>query len=74
MESVDMFIKITTFGFWGSPKLKKKTVKMGWVVLYPAVLSNINCVEWKKKSETRNFLTYVLDGVESLEEFLFFNI
>ena len=23
MESVDIFLNITTFGFWGSPKLNK---------------------------------------------------
>ena len=32
MESVDMFIKITTFGFWGSPKLKKGENGMNFVV------------------------------------------
>ena len=44
MESVDIFLNITTFGFWGSPSWQK-IVKMGWVLLYPAVLSNINCTK-----------------------------
>ena len=56
---------------WLAPSWEQKTWKCDEFCCTPAVLSNINCVEGFFFWDWRNVLTYVLDEVASLEEFLF---
>ena len=75
MESVDIFLNVTTFGFWGSPKWKKNRENGRSCVVHSSV------VQYKLPQgyfvrELELFLTYVLDEVAFWEDFLFltFNI
>ena len=75
MESVDIFLNITTFGFWGSPKWKTNRENVMSFVVHSSV------VQYKLPQgyfvrELELFLTYVLDEVSFWEDFLFltFNI
>ena len=77
LDGISWYVsKITTFGLWESPQVEQKTVKMGWILLYPAVLSQYKLRSGIFVWDWRNFLTYFLDEVASLEELLFltFNI
>ena len=75
MESVDIFLNITTFGFWGSPKWKNNRENgMSFVVHSSVVQYKLPQGYFVRELEL--FLTYVLDEVAFWEDFLFltFNI
>ena len=74
MESVDIFLNITTFGFWGSPKWKWDENGMSFVVHSSVVQYKLPQGYFVRELEL--FLIYALDEVAFWEDFLFltFNI
>ena len=75
MESVDIFLNITTFGFWGSPKLNKNR-ENGMSFVVPSSVVQYKMAQGFFFRDLWKYLTYVLDEVAFWEDFLFltFNI